>query len=93
MRITQKQRILNELIERKSSGLNSYSATYDMRIKQAPTRIRELREDGYEIRSITQRDGSVNWVLEAYPPRVVKNYRYEGNKAIEMEQIVQERIM
>lgn len=34
-----------------------------MGIKQAPTRIRELKDLGFEIKSISKNDGSVNWVL------------------------------
>jgi hypothetical protein len=61
MKLTQKEQILERL---KQGKLNSYEATYDMRIKQAPTRIKELREAGYTIISVTQPNRSVDWVLE-----------------------------
>ena len=60
-KITQQERLLKELWKGK---VNSYSATYSMRIKQAPTRIRELREKGYKIISIPKNDKSVDWELE-----------------------------
>jgi len=61
---TQQQRILERL---KVGKLNSYEATYEMRIKQAPTRLRELRELGYQIVSIPQKDRSVDWELTDVP--------------------------
>jgi hypothetical protein len=57
---TQQKRILDRLRE---GGLNSYIATYEMRIKQAPTRIKELKEAGYKIVSRRRKDRSVDWLL------------------------------
>lgn len=59
---TQQDKLLQAL---KEGPVNSYRATYLMGIKQAPTRIKELRDSGIKIKSILQRDRSVNWVLEA----------------------------
>lgn len=59
--ITQQQRLLNAL---KQGPVNSYKATYEMSIKQAPTRIKELRNLGYQITSMPERDRSVTWVLD-----------------------------
>lgn len=64
MRVTQRQRILDIL---KNGKLNSYVATYELRIKQAPTRVRELRESGYKIVSTTNKDRSVDWELTELP--------------------------
>lgn len=76
---TQRQKILDRLKEGK---LNSYVATYDMRIKQAPTRIRELKDEGYKISSTPKKDRSVDWELEELP---LKDRPYkmviEGNVA------------
>ena len=91
-KISQRQKLLNMLMENKELGVNSYDATYKYSIKQAPTRIFELKEQGFEITKTDNKDGSVNWVLEAYPPKVVKDYRFEGNKAIITERVVQERL-
>lgn len=63
-RKTQKQQILDKL---KQGKLNSYTATFEMRIKQAPTRIKELRESGYKIKSTTKNDRSVDWELTEIP--------------------------
>lgn len=60
---TQKQRLLEALKNAGTSGVNSFFATYSMSIKQAPTRIRELKDLGFDIKSISKKDGSVNWVL------------------------------
>ena len=92
MKLTQQQIILNALTENKEQGLNSYTATYDLRIKQAPTRIKELKEAGYIIHSTPQKNRSVTWVLEAYPPKVVKHYSFDGNSAVQTEEIVQLRL-
>lgn len=59
-RPTQQEMILKRL---KNGPLNSYEATFQMRIKQAPTRVKELREIGYNIISRPKRDRSVDWVL------------------------------
>lgn len=60
---TQRNRILDYL---KIHGrLNSYYATYSLNIKQAPTRVRELRDMGYAITSKPEPDRSVTWVLDS----------------------------
>ena len=61
MKQTQKQLLLNKLYE---GAVNSYTATFSYGIKQAPTRIRELREQGYNIVSVAKSDRSVDWVLK-----------------------------
>ena len=68
-RLTQQERLLKELWKGK---VNSYSATYSMRIKQAPTRIHELIEKGYNIVSIRKTDGSVDWELITSPKPIVE---------------------
>lgn len=81
-KLTQRQRILNELIDLKEVGLNSYYATYDLRIKQAPTRIWELKKEGFVIETKSNKDGSVNWTLIAHPPKIVKTYIDKGNNTL-----------
>jgi len=93
MKQTQRQRIINVLIENREQGLNSYFATYQMRIKQAPTRIWEIKKEGYRIITIPQKDGSVNWILEAYPPKVVKTYEFEGANAKVTEKTIRENLL
>jgi hypothetical protein len=83
---TQQERLLKELYRGK---VNSYSATYSMQIKQAPTRIRELREKGYNITSITKPDRSVDWVLNGIPKEEVKKEQkwvFVGNMAVRLEE-------
>ncbi len=63
-RPTQQQRILARLKEGK---LNSFEVTYEMRIKQGPARVQELRLMGYKILSIPKRDRSVDWKLVGVP--------------------------
>lgn len=63
-RLTQKERLLAEL---KLHPVNSYYATYELRIKQAPTRIQELQEEGYPIESVRKPNRSVDWVLKEKP--------------------------
>lgn len=59
---TQKEKILRLLTEAGQTGINSFGIARDLAL-QLPTRIFELREQGYEIISIDQPDGSVNYVL------------------------------
>ena len=68
-RLTQQERLLKELWKGK---VNSYSATYSFRIKQAPTRIRELKDKGFNIVSIRKTDGSVDWELQSSPKAIVE---------------------
>ena len=74
--ITQRQRLLKEL---RKGKVNSYDATYDFRIKQAPTRIQELRVIGYNIVSHPKADRSVDWELLSEPaqPKVLMDSDYE----------------
>ena len=58
----------DKILERLKQGkLNSYEATHTMRVKQAPTRVKELREAGYKISSVTLPDRSVDWYLDELP--------------------------
>ena len=75
LKLTQQQLLLKEL---RKGAVNSYYATYDLRIKQAPTRIKELRGQGYEITSIQQKDRSVNWVL-THAPKINEETRSVRN--------------
>lgn len=60
---TQREKVL-EYLTTHPEGLNSFDATYKLGLgKQTPSRIKELREAGYKIRSIQKRNRSVNWVL------------------------------
>lgn len=59
---TQRQKLLEAL---KQGPVNSYKATYLMGVKQAPTRIKELKDLGYNITSVVKKDRSVDWVLDS----------------------------
>jgi hypothetical protein len=71
--ISQRNKLLNKLKE--EGRVNSYFATYQMKIKQAPTRIYELRAMGYNITRLPKSDGSVDWELEA-KARVEVNWAF-----------------
>lgn len=60
LKVTQQSKLLEAL---KQGPVNSYKATYIMGIKQAPTRIKELRDSGIKINSVIKKDRSVDWVL------------------------------
>lgn len=61
MKKTQQQKILQLL---KKGTVNSYALTYEYRIKQAPTRISELKDQGYNIISSPLKpDRSVDYSL------------------------------
>ena len=77
--MTQQQELLSEL---RKGKVNSYQATYAMRIKQAPTRIKELKELGYDINSVTKSDRSVDWYLNSEPQKPKKpEFYFYGNVA------------
>ena len=60
---TQQEQILELL--KTNEKVNSYDLTYKHSIKQAPTRIHELREQGYTIlTSQPLSDGSVDYYLQ-----------------------------
>lgn len=63
MKITQQNKILNLLKQMGSVGINSYDLTYIHSIKQAPTRVKELRLQGYSIISKPLSNRSVQYIL------------------------------
>lgn len=62
MKLTQQQIIL-KLLKDSPNGVNSYDLTFIHSIKQAPTRVRELKEKGYLIKSSRNRNASVTYHL------------------------------
>lgn len=60
---TQQNTVLALLQEAGSIGVNSYDLTYKFSIKQAPTRILELKELGYSIVSERKLNRSVQYRL------------------------------
>jgi hypothetical protein len=61
--MTQKDKILLLLKDAGARGLNSYDITYKYRIKQGPTRIFELKKDGYFITKRDHRNGLTTYYL------------------------------
>jgi len=59
----QRQRILELLRQSGNDGVNSYDLTFKFGVKQAPTRIRELKDEGLIIKSRRRRDKSVDYIL------------------------------
>lgn len=59
----QRQRILELLKQFGTNGVNRYDLTYKHGIKQAPTRVKELRVEGYQITSRRKRNQSVDYIL------------------------------
>jgi hypothetical protein len=62
MYLTQQNKIL-QLLQESPNGVNSYDLTYTHYIKQAPTRIKELKEKGYLITSTHNKNQSVTYHL------------------------------
>lgn len=60
---TQQKKVLALLQNAGNAGVNSYDLTYTHRIKQAPTRISELKEQGYIIKSQQNKNRSVTYIL------------------------------
>ena len=69
---TQRNKVLELLKNAGSRGVNSYGLTYLHAIKQAPTRIKELKEEGYQILSRKLKDRSVDYVLISEPKSQAK---------------------
>lgn len=63
----QQDKILALLQNAGTVGVNSYDLTYKHSCKQAPTRIKELREQGYAIVSKKNLNRSVNYILLGTP--------------------------
>ncbi len=62
MKDRQRQKVLQLLKNAGAWGVSSYALTYAHSVKQAPTRIRELKDQGYNI--ISKRHGrTVTYVL------------------------------
>lgn len=81
---TQRNKVL-QLLKNNPHGVNSHDLTYIHSVKQAPTRIKELKELGYSIISkpnYTRRSPSVDYVLQGEPEQQ-KPFRwvFEGNVA------------
>lgn len=88
MKITQQDKLISAL---KLGKVNSYHATYIMRIKQAPTRVKELRTMGYNIVSHPKADRSVDWELLSEPEKPkVPEYIFKDGTAYLKEEPRQE---
>lgn len=74
---TQRQHVLELLKDAGMIGVNSYELTYRYGIKQAPTRIKELRDEGYSIISKPLPNRSVQYILNAEPSNNVTEPKAE----------------
>ena len=81
---SQRIRLLEALKANGPMGVNSYDATYNMKIKQSPTRIFELRNEGWDISSITQKDRSTLWILNYTPPKQPEFLFTKDGRAIQI---------
>lgn len=82
---TQRLKVLQLLQEHKSAGVNSYDLTYVYSIKQAPTRIKELKEEGYVITSQTLANRSVQYILNGAPAvKAKREIKYWNNGKLEV---------
>lgn len=84
---TQRQRdyILELLKKAGVKGVNSYDLTYKHSIKQAPTRIHELKELGYVIKSKKKSNRSVDYILlhQTEASKVTTKPQYEPPKILQ----------
>lgn len=71
---TQHQRdfVLELLRKAGTRGVNSHDLTYVHSIKQAPTRIHELKEEGFLITTRKRNNRSVDYILLGQPGQPVK---------------------
>ena len=84
MKQTQRQKVLELLKSAGTSGINSHDLTYIHGIKQAPTRVSELKLEGYAIETSPQlKNKSVIYKLVFIPEELKKIVRWEfvDNKA------------
>lgn len=93
MKKTQRDIILNLLHE--NEKVNSYDLTYKYSIKQAPTRIWELKSIGHNIiSSPIKQDGSIDYTLMDLPipvqtrqesqPKRPFRWKFVGNTAFKV---------
>lgn len=66
IKLTKQQRAIVDRMK-KEGKVNSFDATYEMAIKQAPSRIAELKDKGFKIGSRPSKGRSVDWYLEDMP--------------------------
>lgn len=64
---TQRNKVLALLKQAGLRGVNSYTFTYSYQVKQAPTRIKELKDLGHTIISRTEKNRSVTYILQNSP--------------------------
>lgn len=100
---TQQNKVLELLKSRGYLGVNSYDLTYVHSIKQAPTRISELKEKNHVIISRREKNRSVTYILVASPisPEIIATmpnkdeyvYIYEGNRAkqVKKSELIQQQ--
>lgn len=81
-RLIQRQKILKLLKEAGALGVNSYGVARDLAL-QLPTRIYELKREGYDITAIAKPDKSVDYILNKEPesPKKIISWEFEGNVA------------
>lgn len=60
---TQKQRVLDLLIERGETGVSAREAIYDLRITRLAAIIFDLKQDGYAIKSETPKGETARYTL------------------------------
>ena len=92
---TQRQKILALLKQMGSAGVNSHDLTYLYSVKQAPTRIKELRNLGFNIYSSKVKSNrSVQYILieGSTTPKQISHPIYkpweEGSDLVRYEKIV-----
>lgn len=78
------QEIVLELLQT-NERVNSYDLTYKHSIKQAPTRVHELREKGYQIVSSQPlKNGSIDYFLVVDKPMIQEPVECQpkGNRVV-----------
>lgn len=83
-RLTQKDKLLNALKDAGTIGVNSFHARQIAGL-QAPVRVQELQELGYQISSTKNGDKSVTYRLVGIPDHARPfHYEYKDNTAFKV---------
>ncbi len=86
--MTQHEKILILMRQRKMTGINSFTARRELNIIQLPARIKELKELGHKI-SIRKNDNrSVDYILIEETPQKPQPIKVEAPKSISEQQVL-----
>ncbi|HZE87069.1 MAG TPA: helix-turn-helix domain-containing protein [Methylomirabilota bacterium] len=86
--MTQHEKILVLMRERKMTGINSFTARRELNIIQLPARIKELKELGHKISIRKNANRSVDYILIEVIPQKPQPIKAEESNSISEQQVL-----